>query len=158
MNYYSIKDVAGSNDRYKIFLLNCNPENVDSSIDFLRENNIPVLNLGNNIATFINTLDDYRYLNIDIYDFIIKLLEKNKAKIDKHGNDVLAVYNLGILLEPRLELNAVQLLKEFSKSSALIIIWENLVEFPGKLCWTTQQNNFLLDFSESPLKMLRYEI
>jgi hypothetical protein len=61
-------------------------------------------------------------------------------------------------MEPALELNAVQLFKEFSKSTSLIILWENQSELPDRLEWLTQKNNFFLDFSESQLKKLQYAI
>ena len=69
------------------------------------------------MANYIDELNDFRYLNIDVCDFFRKLLDKHKSKINGMGNDVIAIYNLGIFLEPRIELNAVQLLKEFSKST-----------------------------------------
>jgi len=74
------------------------------------------------------------------------------------GNDVVAICNLGILMEPALELNAVQLFKEFSKSAALIIIWDNQSEIPDRLDWLTQKQNFFLDFSDIQLKKLQYAI
>jgi len=52
----------------------------------------------------------------------------------------------------------VQLFKEFSKSTSLIILWENQSELPDRLEWLTQKNNFFLDFSESQLKKLQYAI
>jgi len=117
-----------------------------------------VVNIGLELANFINTLEDYRYLNIDVYDYTQRLLDEQKTRINNQGNDVIAVYNLGILMEPALELNAVQLLKEFSKSAALIIIWENLFDIPDRLHWPTQQNNIFIDFIDAPIKKLQYAL
>jgi hypothetical protein len=111
--------------------------------------------MGKELAEFIDGLDDYTYLNIDVYDFCKNLLEKNKVKINGYGNDVVAIYNVGILMEPILELNPVTLFKAFSKSTALIIIWENQYDIPDRLNWATQKNNYYLDFSDSPLKKLQ---
>ena len=69
---------------------------------------------------------------------------------------MIAIYNLGILMEPNLELNAAQLFKEFSKSTSLILLWDNKFDTPDRLEWSTQKNNFFLDFSESQLKKLEY--
>ena len=85
-------------------------------------------------------------------------MDKHKVKINNNGNEVVAIQNLGILLEPALELNASQLLKEFSKTAALIIIWENQSDIPNRLHWSTQQNNIFLDFADTPLKKLQYAI
>jgi hypothetical protein len=52
----------------------------------------------------------------------------------------------------------VQLFKEFSKSTSLIIIWDNQSENPDRLDWQTQKQNFFLDFSDIQLKKLQYAI
>jgi len=132
----------------------CNPIDLNDKIGLMQSERISVINIGKQLASYIEKLDDYRYLDIDVYDYIKKLLERHMTKINGYGNDVVAIYNLGILLEPCLKLNASQLLKEFSKSVALIIIWENQFEMPDRLHWLTQQNNIFLDFSETQIKKL----
>ncbi len=158
MNSYSIKDIIETNDRFKIFKLVYNSGELNECFDFIKLYGIKSLNIGNELSNYINKVDDYRFLNIDVYDFTKKLLEKNKCKINGVGNDVLALYNLGILLEPRLELNAIQLLKEFSKSASLIILWENQGDIADRLTWPTQKSDVFLDFTETQLKNLQYEI
>ena len=155
---YSIKDISTTSDRFKLYTLMCNPNELADKIAFVKSQNIDVINLGKELATYINSLEDYRYLNIDTYDFTKKLLENNKSKIHGSGNDVVAIYNLGILLEPALEINAIQLIKEFSKSAALVIVWDNQSEIPDRLDWPTQKQNFFLDFSDIQLKKLQNEI
>ena len=158
MSTYSIKEVFCSTDRYKIYALMCSSDELYDSISYIQSEKINVLNIGKELSRFIDSIDDYRYLNIEVYDHIRMLLEKHKSQINGSVNSVLAVYNLGILLEPTLELNAVQLLKEFSKSASLIIIWENQSDFPDKLNWLTQNHNIFFDFSDAPLKKLQYAI
>jgi hypothetical protein len=133
----------------------CNPSELKDKIELVKAQNIHVINLGKELAEYIDRLDDYSYLNIDVYDYCKKLLNDFKAKINGVGNDVVAIYNIGLLMEPILELNPVTLFKEFSKSTALIIIWENQYDIPDRLNWTTQKNNYALDFSDSPLKKLQ---
>jgi hypothetical protein len=151
-------DIINSKDRHKLYVLISNPESISKTVSYLSECNIKSIDIGRELAIYINTLEDYKYLNIDTYDFTKKILENTKAKILGAGNDVIAIYNLGILLEPALEINAVQLLKEFSKSAALIIIWENQSELPDRLNWPTQKQNFFFDFSDITLKKLQHAI
>ena len=158
MSSYSIKDISNSTDRHKLYTLMCNPDELPASISFIQSQNITAINIGKELAKYINELEDERYLNIDVYDFTRKLLEKNKLKVAGSTNDIVAIYNLGILLEPALEMNAVQLLKEFSKSSSLIIIWENQSEQPDRLNWQTQKQNYFFDFSDTQLKKMQYAI
>ena len=155
MSNYSFNHILTSTDRYKIYTLLCNPSELKDKIELVKAQNIHVINLGKELAEYIDRLDDYSYLNIDVYDYCKKLLNDFKEKINGVGNDVVAIYNIGLLMEPILELNPVTLFKEFSKSTALIIIWENQYDIPDRLNWTTQKNNYALDFSDSPLKKLQ---
>lgn len=158
MNLYFINDIFYSTDRYKIYTLMCSSDELCNSISYIQSKNINVLNIGKELSIFINSVVDYKYLNIEVYDYLRKLLEQNKSTVEGSVNSVLAIYNIGILLEPSLELNAIQLLKEFSKSVSLIIIWENQSDFPDKLNWFTQNQNFFFDFSDVPLKKLQHAI
>jgi hypothetical protein len=158
MSSYSINDISTDTDRFKLYSLFCNDNELESKISYLKSKNITVVNIGKEIASFISNLKDITYLHIEVYDYIKKLLDNHKSKINGSGNDILALYNMGILLEPYLELNAVQMLKDFSKISALIIIWENSNYNSNVLHWNTQKNNFQFDFSESHLKILQDEI
>lgn len=158
MNLLEIKNISQTTDRYKIYTILCSQDNIDECINHLNSQNIKTVNIGKEIAAYIENLDDYAYLNIDVFDFVKKLLDKSKEKINNTGNEVVAIYNLGILLEPALELNATQLLKDFSKSAALIIIWENQSDMTDRLHWSTQESTVFLDFTETPLKKLQYAI
>jgi hypothetical protein len=158
MSTYPMKDIATNTDRYKIYLLQGNQNELVDNITFVKSQNISVVNIGKELANYIDGLEDFSYLTIDVCDYIKKLLDSNKSKINSKGNDAVAIYNLGILLEPALELNAVHLFKEFSKSTTLVIIWDTQSYIPDRLEWHTQKHNFFLDFSESQLKKLQYAI
>lgn len=158
MSGYTIEDIIHSSDRYKLYTLVCREEDLPERILHLQSRQIYAINIGKEVAAFIDGLEDFSYLTIDTFDFIKNLLDRHKAKISTTGNEVVAVYNLGILFEPTLELNATKLLKEFSKMAALIIIWEYQIDIPGRLHWPGLQNNICFDFAETQLKDLRYEV
>lgn len=145
-------------DRYNIFCFQIANQNTTDLSIYLEAEGVISINIGKELAIYIDSLEDFSYLNIDVYDYTKKLLDKHKSKINSTGNDVIAIYNLGILMEPALELNAKQLFKEFSKSTSLIILWDNSSENPHRLEWPTQKNNFFLDFLESQLKKIEYAI
>ena len=158
MSTYPIKDISTTADRYKLYTLMCNTNELHDKIAFIKSQNINAINIGKELANYIDGLENFRYLNIDVYDYTRKLLDKHKSKINVEGNDVVAIFNLGILMEPELELNAVQLFKEFSKSTSLIIIWDSQSENPDRLDWPTKKQNIFLDFSDIQLKNLQNEI
>jgi hypothetical protein len=135
-----------------------NANELADKIAYLKSQNINVINIGKELATYIDGLDDFSYLNIDVYDYTKKLLDKHKSKTNGAWVMMYCHLQFGILMEPALELNAVQLFKEFSKSTSLIIIWDNQSDIPDILEWPTQKHNFFLDFSESQLKKLQYAI
>ena len=158
MSSFTINDISNSVDRHKIYALMCKPDELAASINFLQTAKITSVNIGKELALFLDQLDDYAYLSIEVQDFLNKIVDKSKRKINSSGNDIVALYNLGILFEPRLELYANQLLKDISKTIALIILWENKSELPDRLYWSTQKNNVFLDFSDVQLKTLQYAI
>ncbi len=157
-NTFSISEVIQSSERQKLYTVLCSQNNIQDCISWIQSHKINAINIGKELAIFIEGLDDFSYLNIDVFDYTKKILDKYKTRINNAGNDVVALYNLGILLEPALELNAAQLLKNFSRTAALIIIWENQSDTPDRLHWSTQQNNLFIEFTETPLKKLQYEI
>ena len=136
MSTYSIEDITSTSDRFKLYTLVYNANELLDKIAYLKSQNINVINIGKELATYIDGLDDFSYLNIDVYDYTKKLLDKHKSKINSMGNEVIAIYNLG----------------------SLIILWDNQSDIPDRLEWTTQKHNFFLDFSESQLKKLQYAI
>lgn len=155
MSNYSFNHISTTTDRYKIYTLLCNPSELEDKIELVKSQNINVINLGKELAEYIDSLDDYSYLSIDVCDYCKKLLNDYKVKINGVGNDVVAIYNVGIILEPILELKPVTIFSDFSISTALLIIWENQYDIPDRLNWTIQKNNYALDFSDSPLKKLQ---
>lgn len=157
MNNYTIKDLSESKDRYKLFAFISDNEQVEK-LKYIESLGLTTINIGKEVALYINSLSNYKYLSIDVYDFVKNHLEEKKCKIGKLGNEVVAIYNLGILLEPLLELKVTQLLREISKSIALLIIWENNLITETKLCWPNQNNQFDIDFSDSNLLKLIHAI
>ncbi len=155
---YTIEEVLNSIDHHKLFVYPCKGDHLNASIGLLESSQIRCINVGKEVATYIEQLQDDSYLGIYVYDFAKKLLETKKAKMGGAINDVVAVYNLGILLEPSLELKATQILKDASKSVSVIIIWENYLDNTNILKWPTQDNKYALDFSDVPLKRVHYEI
>lgn len=156
MAIYPLNEVFDSNDHYKLFLLPFLEETKSQTVEFLESKGIKTVDVGKIVSLFIDALENYKYLNIDVVDYIQKLMDQYKSK--GKGNAVVAITNLGILLEPALEINSSKLLKEYSKSTSLIILWEHEFHGSQKLTWKTQKTKYYLDFSEINLKILQNEI
>jgi hypothetical protein len=158
MSTYSIPEILQSTDRYKLYTMLCGKEQLTASIQWLHGHQIPTLNVGKELAIYIQGLANYRFLHLDVIDYALNLFNRTQAKVSQPGNDVLAIHNLGILFEPALQINASQMLKDYSKTSALIIVWENSADLPERLFWLTQQKDIFFDFTETPLKKMQYAI
>ena len=100
MGSFLLKDLSVSTDRYKLYSLMCNSAELTDSIAFIESHNIKVINIGKDLANYIDSLEDYKYLNIDAYDFTKKLLENNKAKIHSTLNIFLHFFDIILNLLP----------------------------------------------------------
>jgi len=158
MNTMSLNQCLNSTDRYKLFVYHCQPEELHSRILAFQESGLNPLNIGIELSHFISELNDFKFITIDVLDYLKLIYENNIQTINGALNPAIVVYNLGILMEPFLELNTVQLLKDWSKTCTVIILWENQTDIPFKLYWSTQSNIFNLDFSDTPYKMVQHEI
>lgn len=154
----TINDISQSIDRYKIYVLFCSPPELTDKISYLHTHKIKAINIGKELSIFIDGLKDHSYLNMDVLDFLGSLLESGKGKINGSETEAVAIYNLGILLEPGLELHAAQIIKEFSKSIALIIIWENQSDYKNLLKWPTNEDKYSLYFNDTQIKILQYAL
>lgn len=156
--FFPIDEISHSVERHKIYVVMCRHEELSKCIDFVQNKNIKVIDVGKELGLLIEGLKDNSDISIDVSERFLGLLEDFKLKINDSDNYVIAVHNLGILLEPVFKLKPVQLLKDFSKTAVLIIIWENQFDSNNILHWPTKKNTFRLDFGETLLKRLVYEI
>ena len=158
MGIYRLLDVLKTTDRYKLFVLEIGDQDLDRIVTNLSSQTIKVTNIGKELSAYIDSLEDFRYLTIDVYDFLGKLLDERKSKLEEKANDVIVVFNLGILFEPVLELNAAQVLKDISKEASVIILWEGIIDSQDRLCWPTQKDKIFFDFNDVDIKKLSYAI
>lgn len=124
----------------------------------MKEMNIPVVDLGYELAQFIDQLEDFSYLAIDSYDHLVKLLNERASRSGPSEKGLIAIYNLGILIESDLEIDAVQLLKNIAQSIPVLIVWDGVVQPFGHLSWTGSQDSILLDFSSLNIKIITDEV
>jgi hypothetical protein len=154
MEKVSLSEVLTAVDRHKLFLLRVTNNDLGRSLSSFQERGIPVVNVGLILAKYLKELPDMEYLHLETYEYLRKVLDSEKRRVSSRGNEVLLIYNLGILLESPLQINAIQLFKDFSKTSALLIAWEYRVSTDGILTWPSQPDQFHFNFSELQLKYI----
>src|SRR5687768_9505648 len=121
MEKVTLNQVLTSVDRYKLFYLSASSKGLGNILSVLQDRKIPIVNVGLELSTFLKDSARNKYLHLEAYEHIKKVLEVKKANVTGSGNEVVSIYNFGILQEPLLELNPAQIFKDFSKSAALII-------------------------------------
>lgn len=138
--------------RFHLYWLDCRPGAVADAIRPLQERNISSVNVGYALATFLKNKTSSKYLYLEVEEFLQQELEYTAKPVDASGIPVVAVYNLGILLEPELHLDPARLLKDISKRIGIILLWEDAFEAPGRFHWGSREREFHLDFSDAEIK------
>jgi len=128
------------NGRHHLATLSIKDSNKDILFKKLDELNIPTLNIGLSLATFIDQTTNLDYIEYDAAEFLNKLINKNRKLLPYNTLPVLLVYNLGILFEPSLKMNPSSLLLKWSKDTTIVILWENPHVSASHLTWKNNNN------------------
>ena len=152
MEKVTINQILTPVDRHKLFLLSISPKALGDALAAFQLRGIPTLNIGLKLSQFLKELEHSKYLHLEAYEYVKKLLDTEKRKVAAKGNEIVVIHNFGILQEPFLDLNAVQLFKDFSKTAALILIWEYTISDHNVLTWPSQRDQINFDFSDLQLK------
>lgn len=158
MTITHINNLFDSADRHKILVIQTETASKFNCLSELKSLEIPVVNIGLELAKYLDTLDDYSFLEIEAIDFCKKLLEKHKTRVKNAEIPLLAIHNLGILSEPTLSITNASLIKDISKTTGLIIVWEYEILNSHTLSWKAENTAFSIDLSKTDFKQIRYEI
>lgn len=137
----------GDADRHNLILVRCNANSLNVAIDQLKGAGVNAINVGRELSEKLKTIESAKFLTIESQEYLHELIEKEARQVIPGKPKVVAIYNLGILLEPALSLNAAKLLKEISKNIAIVILW-NHVSSEGLLHWGIQQEQYQLNLSD----------
>jgi hypothetical protein len=151
-NYYNF----GSNyysDRYNIFLIEQRNRSIKEIEGNLIKDGVKVINLGKEFAYKLKSLNTTKYIIVDAPILLRKLFDEHNIISEKCKKPAIAIYNLGILLEPTLALAAESILGNLSYDKVIIIIWNHLIKNRNILYWSDKTyTSYHFDFSEYNLK------
>jgi hypothetical protein len=151
---FNIRNQIVKIERHNLYLIKCLASDIPEVIQAVEQESVKVLNIGKELSELLKKNKQTKFLNLESQEKLHNLIERTAVEIEKGKPKVLGIYNLGILFEPILEMHAVKILKELSKTISIIILWENLADFSGKLCWSEQQEKYFFDFEDVNLKQL----
>lgn len=116
-----------------------------NKIIFFR-NDIPgiePIDLGNKIAGSISKIVNDKRLSFKAKLIIEDVLSSSLIEHDSYGR-ILAVSNIGILFEPDLKIDIINLFDSYSSGTPLFIRWEGETE-KGKLFFLSKQNGIKVE-------------
>lgn len=116
-----------------------------NKIIFFR-NDIPgiePIDLGNKVAGSISKIVNDKRLSFKAKLIIEDVLSSSLIEHDNYGR-ILAVSNIGILFEPDLKIDIINLFDSYSSGNPLFIRWEGETE-KGKLFFLSKQNGIKVE-------------
>lgn len=145
--------------RFKLFWVDCQDKGIDPFLAEAEAMGIPTLNIGKEIALFLKNNEGSKFLSLETEEELKRLINQN-SKVLKSGNSVIAIYNLGILLEPTIKIDGARILKELSKDVSIIILWEALISEPAYFYWIKENDEYGFNFSDANINKitLQYEV
>lgn len=147
MNLDFLNNISDTS-RHNLFLVQCQADSLNDVIAKLEINGVSVINIGKALSRKLKEIKSTKFLNIESQEFLHEMIGKQSKEIMKGKPPVVAIYNLGILFEPILSLNTEKILKDLSKNTTLIVLWEHQISPPGVLHWGMQQDQYNLNLSD----------
>lgn len=138
------KSFSASN-RYNLFIIKCTQNQIPDLIKELKE--IETLSLGKELSIQIFN-NQSKHLTIQVQEYLNQLIEENAREVFKGKTKIIAIYNIGILFEPAIQLNTEKILTELSKMYGIILLWDSEIDDGPVLHWGKQKENYKIDLSD----------
>ena len=116
---------------------------------------IKTVNIGFEFAKKLSLQKASKFIGIEAHELLQNLIENNSTLLNKLKIKTVALYNLGVLFEPDLELDPSQIIKNLSKTTAIILLWENLSDDNGNLFWDKAQPQYGFDFTDTNIREIK---
>lgn len=144
-------------DRYNLYCIKSNIADQFRTRELLNKSGIQDVNIGFEMAESLILAKETKFINIEAQEFLETLIETKSVLPDNFRIKAIAIYNLGILFEPVLGLHPISILKELSKTIAIILLWEGQTDNNGNLFWDATKPQIGLDFHDINLKEINIQ-
>jgi hypothetical protein len=132
---------------HNLILLKCNSNKLQDTISQLTSSGVNTINVGQELSKKLIAVEFGKHISIEAQEYLHELIDKNSTQIVNGKPKIVALYNMGILLEETLSLNTESLLKKFSKNLTIVVVWEHVYS-NGLLHWGEQQKEYHLNLSD----------
>ena len=137
--------------RHKLFWYDCSNHAIDKyAIDF-ESQGIQSINVGIELSKYLRDHKNLKFLSLEVEEYLRELIIE-RAYLSKHVSfPTVILFNLGMLLETSIDLDASAFLKELSKEIAIIILWQDTVEEDNIFLWDIKKPSVCLNFSNADI-------
>ena len=153
----TLTNQVANTDRYNLFCIKSDMPNQLLVRDILKKTGIQDVNIGFEMAESLISTKESKFINIEAQEFLQMIIESKSVLVANFKIKTIVIYNLGILFEPLLGLHLISILKELSKTTAIILLWEGQTDNDGKLFWDAKKPQFGLDFYDINLKEINIQ-
>lgn len=122
----------------QLFWVHATPENEAIILAQAKAAGIYCFNVGAALATFLQGYTGSKYITMDTQEELARLLQAAKQEAHIKKLHTLGLYNLGLLLEPALALDAGHIIKAQAKDFPFILIWDGLSDNLHSLHWSPE--------------------
>lgn len=109
------------------------------------ENSYPRLDIGKLVADELTRNPPGRHVSLDIDDFLKTTLRQCLVTQESSSRGLI-LQNLGILLEPDLELNPVKLFLELSVDAVVVLVWDHAIIDGTRFVWDEAEPDYGFSF------------
>ena len=155
-----LTELISTAERYNLYWIKYNSTTEQPIREFLNVAGIQTINIGLEFAKTLYSKKITKYINIEAQELLQNLVERQSTLPRNIKMKTVAIYNLGILFEHDLGLDPSQIIKALSRTTAIILLWENLSDDNGGLFWDMTKPQLGFDFTDTNLReiIIHHEI
>jgi hypothetical protein len=121
----------------------------------LNEHKLQILNLGYEFATFITDKEEGQ-VRIMATDYLTEVLENYLNLDDSSKLQFVIINNFGIMLENFLDIDVEKFMKDFSKNTGVVLLWEGTVKGNQHFTWPGS-DDYSLNFKDTNIQKIELE-
>ena len=118
----------------------------------LQEGNLNVLDLGHEFASFIKEKEEGQ-VRVMAIDYLSEVMERKLNQDETSKMQFVILKNIGIMLESFLNIDAERFLKDFSRNTGLVLLWEGLVRGNCHFFWPNSEK-YSMKFEDTSIQKI----
>ena len=141
--------------RHKLYWIDYS-DPVKSVVDsILREADLRVLDLGHEFASFIKDKEEGQ-VRVMATDYLSEVLEMDLNQDINNNLPFVIIKNIGIMFEIFLDIDVERFLKDFSRNTGVVLLWEGPVKDNCHFLWPNSED-YSMKFNDTTIQKIVLE-